>query len=49
MLIPFGHTSLGMAFVYLTAPIVFAIGAVIVGSLLKRFIPKIYSFCVGGR
>lgn len=49
MLIPFGHTSLGMVFVYLAAPIVFAIGAVIAGSLLKRFIPKIYSFCVGGR
>lgn len=44
-----GTTSFGFATSYLLSPWIFAASAILVGILLKRFIPRIYNILVGGR
>lgn len=49
LVIPFGSTSFGFAVSYLLSPWVFAAGWVLLGMLLRRYVPCLYSICVGGR
>jgi peptidoglycan/LPS O-acetylase OafA/YrhL len=44
-----GKNSLGYLFSYFLSPILFIIIAISIGILLKKYIPKFYSFSVGGR
>jgi peptidoglycan/LPS O-acetylase OafA/YrhL len=44
-----GKNSLGYLFSYVLSPILFIIIATSIGILLKKYIPKVYSFSVGGR
>lgn len=49
MVILLGRTSLGFAVNYLVSAWVFALLFVCIGLLLKKYLPRIYSVCVGGR
>lgn len=44
-----GRTSFGFAINYLLSPWIFAILFIFVGLVFKKYLPKIYSVCVGGR
>lgn len=49
IIIPFHHSSFGFAFSYLVSPWVFAFAWVFVGMAFKRFLPRVYNICMGGR
>lgn len=44
-----GRTSLGFAVNYLLSPWIFAIVFILIGCFLKKYVPRLYSVCVGGR
>ena len=49
LIVILGRTSLGFAINYLVSPWIFAIGFIFVGNLLKKYTPRLFSICVGGR
>lgn len=49
LVIPFHHSSLGFALSYLLSPWIFAVLMTIAGVSVKRWMPRLYSICVGGR
>lgn len=44
-----GRTSLGFAINYLVSPWIFAIIFILVGYIFRKYAPRLYSICVGGR
>lgn len=44
-----GHSSLGFATNYLVSPWIFSCLFIIVGYYFKKYLPRIYAICVGGR
>lgn len=49
LIIPLGRSSAGFAINYLVSPWIFAALSVSVGLLFRKYLPRIYSVCVGGR
>lgn len=49
LIVILGRTSLGFAINYLVSPWIFAIGFIFIGNLLKKYTPRLFSICVGGR
>lgn len=44
-----GRTSFGFAVNYLVSPWIFAFGFIILGYFFRKYAPRLYSICVGGR
>lgn len=49
LVVVFGQSSFGFAASYLLSPWIFAFIAIIIASLMRNYIPKVYSILVGGR
>lgn len=49
LIIPLGRSSVGFAINYLVSPWIFAVLSVGVGLLFRKYLPRLYSICVGGR
>ena len=49
LIFPLGTSSLGFAINYLISPWVFAMLFIGLGWLLRKYMPKVYGVCVGGR
>lgn len=49
LILVLGHTSAGFALNYLVSPWIFAIIFIFVGYYFRKFLPRIYAMCVGGR
>lgn len=49
LVVVFGQSSFGFAASYLLSPWIFAFVAIIIASLMKNYIPRVYSILVGGR
>lgn len=49
LIFPLGTSSLGFAVNYLISPWVFALLFIGLGWLLRKYMPKVYGVCVGGR
>lgn len=49
LVIPFDHTSFGFAFSYLASPWIFAAIWICVGIVFRRYLPRVYGVCMGGR
>lgn len=49
LIVPLGRSSVGFAVNYLISPWIFVVAFIALGCILKRFFPKIYGICVGGR
>lgn len=49
LVVIFGQSSFGFAVSYLLSPWIFAFIAIIIASLMKNYIPRVYSILVGGR
>lgn len=49
LILPLGRSSWGFAINYLVSPWVFAGIFIFVGYYLKKYLPRIYAICVGGR
>jgi peptidoglycan/LPS O-acetylase OafA/YrhL len=47
--LPWGHSSAGFAFSYLVSPWIFALIMVGIGSMFKKWLPRVYGVLVGGR
>ncbi len=44
-----GKTSVGFMLSYVASPWLFAVAAIFVGMMLRRYMEKVYLFCTGGR
>lgn len=49
LILPLGRSSFGFAVNYLISPWIFAIMFIFIGYYFKKYLPRIYSICVGGR
>jgi hypothetical protein len=49
LILIFGRTSFGFAVNYLVSPWIFAFGFIILGYFFRKYAPRLYSICVGGR
>lgn len=49
LVLPFGKNEYGFAISYIMSPWIFAIIAIVVGIVLKKFSTRIYRICIGGR
>lgn len=49
LVIVLGRSSLGFAVNYMLSPWIFAILFILLGLFCRKFIPRLYSICVGGR
>lgn len=49
LILPLGRSSMGFAVNYLVSPWLFAVLFILVGYCFKKYLPHIYSVCVGGR
>lgn len=49
LIIPLGRSSLGFAVNYLVSPWIFAACFILLGGWLKKYFPRVYAVCVGGR
>ena len=49
LIIVLGRSSLGFAINYLVSPWIFAIIFILVGYIFRKYAPRLYSICVGGR
>jgi len=45
----FGKNSMGYLISYLVSPFIFMLAAIIVGIILKKYLPKFYQISIGGR
>ena len=44
-----GKNELGYLTSYLISPWIFTVCAVFIGSLFRKYLPKVYNLCTGGR
>lgn len=49
LIIILGHSSMGFAVNYLVSPWIFALTFITIGFYFKKYLPGLYSICVGGR
>lgn len=49
LVVIFGQSSFGFAVSYLLSPWIFAFIAIIIASLMRNYMPRVYSILVGGR
>lgn len=49
LIIPFRHSSFGFAVSYLVSPWIFALIWIFVGIVFRKFMPRVYNICTGGR
>lgn len=49
LVLPLGHSSFGFAVNYLLSPWIFALIFIGIGYVFRRYLPKTYSLCTGGR